>query len=59
MEPQVTTKIWVSTLKKVKVLAALRGCSMVKLLDDLITEELTKEFSDLGSLAVLESVLEK
>lgn len=37
-----TIKIWKSTLKKLRMIYALTGESMVSILDRLISEELTK-----------------
>jgi len=38
-----TIKIWVTTRRKLKLLAALRDKAMVKILDELIDEAMAKE----------------
>jgi hypothetical protein len=35
-----TTKIWKSSLKKLRLIYALTGVSMVQIIDDLLTEKL-------------------
>jgi predicted DNA-binding protein len=42
MEKQQTIKIWLETLKKLRMLYALTGKSMTQILDELVTAELQR-----------------
>jgi hypothetical protein len=46
MKKYQTIKIWTITLSKLRILAALRGKSIVEIIDFIITEELKKEHID-------------
>lgn len=39
------TKIWASTLSDLRIVAALKGEKMTKVIDDLVSKELKKEMA--------------